>query len=186
MNNLILFENFKKFESYNITSTTGNKVVLYFETEQGSKYLMTDKGETKRWKSVHSNTGEDDKGLKEWYQKSFFVDPKYQYEANSIQFLIDKGFKCGLNIKNNKCVIYIVVNNKWKIANMKDAYSKSNINNDITFDVVFKPTIGYNACEYIFNDDNFSIKKYHFGSEVTKILPIDKITDNELKYFRKK
>lgn len=184
MKHLMIFENFRKFETYNITSTTGNKVVAYFETGQGSKYLITDKGETKRWKSVHSNTGGDDQGLKNWYQHSFFVDPKYQYEANSVQFLIDKGFKCALNIKNDKCTIYIVVDNKWKIANMKDAYPKSNIENDIIFEVKFKPTIGYNACEYILNNDNFSIKKYHFGSEVTKILPFDKISDNELKYFK--
>lgn len=175
----------KKFESYNITSTTGNKIVSYFETGQGSKYLITDKSETKRWKSEHSNTGSDDTGLKNWYQHSFFVDNKYQYEANSIQFLIDKGFKCGLNIKNDKCTIYIVVDNKWKIANMKDAYPKSNLNNDIIFDVKFQPIIGYSVCEYNLNTDNFSIKKYHFGSEVTKIISADKITDNELKFFKK-
>ena len=175
----------KLFESYNIKSTTGNNVSYYFETGQGSKYLITDKGETKRWKSVHSNTGEEDKGLKDWYQKSFFVNPKFEYEANSVLFLTDKGFKCAISIKNNQATIYVVDNNKWRIANMKDAYPKSNIDRELTFNITDKVTIGYHATEYNLNPDNFSIKNYHFGSPVTKIVSADKITDEELKYFKK-
>jgi hypothetical protein len=175
----------KIFEMFNITSTTGNKVVAYFETEQGSKYLITDKGETKRWKAVHSNTGEDDKGLKDWYQKSFFVDDKFQYEANSIQFLVDKGIKCALNIEKYKCKIYILKDGKWQIGNMRDAYPKANIDRPLVFDCLEKLTIGYNSVEYILNADKFSIKKYHFGSKVSKIINADKITDEELKYFKK-
>ena len=82
---------YKIFES--ITSTTGNKVVIYLETGQGSKYLMTDKGETKRWKSDHANTGGEDKGLKDWHQNSFFIDPKFENEANSVLHLTNKGMK---------------------------------------------------------------------------------------------
>ena len=55
-----------------VKSKSGNDVVLYFETEQGSKYILTDKNESKRIKSVHSNA--DDSGLKDWYQKCVFVD----------------------------------------------------------------------------------------------------------------
>ena len=33
----------KTFEAYNIKSTTGNSIIAYFETGQGSKYLRTDK-----------------------------------------------------------------------------------------------------------------------------------------------
>jgi len=172
------------FDNYNITSTTGNKVVAYFETTQGSKYLITDKGETKRWKSEHSNTGEEDKGLKEWYEHSFFVSPRFEYEANSIQFLVDKGFRCGMNIKNNNVTTYIVEDNKWRIANMKDAYPKSNIDKPIIFNMD-SLTTGYNVVEYNLNPDGFSIKKYHFGSTVSEIITADKITDEDLKYFRK-
>lgn len=175
----------KKYESYNITSFTGNKVEFYFETGQGSKYLRTDKGETKRYKVEHSNTGKDDVGLKDWYQKSFFVDPKFEYEANSIQFLIDKGFKCGLSIKNNKATIYVVDNNNWRIGNKSDAYPKSGQKGDLIFDISDEIIIGYNVVEYNLNSDKFSIKNYHFGSPVTKIISIDKITDQELKYFKK-
>lgn len=175
----------KKYDSYNIESTTGNKVIYYFETAQGSKYLITDKGETKRWKSVHSNTGGDDKGLKDWYQKSFFVEPKFEYEANSIQFLIGNGFKTAIYIKQNEATIYVVKDNKWVIGNMKDAYPKSNIDRELKFNFINKPTIGYNITEYNLNSDNFSIKNYHFGSEVTKIIDADKITDEEIKHFKK-
>lgn len=176
----------KLFEAYNITSTTGNKIVSYFETGQGSKYLRTDKGETKRYKVEHANTGTDDIGLKDWYQNSFFVDPKFEYEANSIQFLIDKGFKCGLSIKNNQSTIYIVEHNKWRIGNKLDAYPKAGQKGDLIFDITDKITIGYNAVEYNLNSDKFSIKSYHFGSPVTKIVNSDKITDEELKYFKNK
>lgn len=185
-------KNYKNFiqsyineSNYRITSTTGNNVEFYFETEQGSKYLITDKGETKRWKVIHSNTGEDDKGLKDWYQNSFFVDPKFQYEANSIQFLIDKGFKCALNIEKNTVKIFIVEENKWRVGNMLDAYPKSNINKPLIFECVNKPKIGYNVVEYNLNTDKFSIKNYHFGSEVNKIIPHNNITEEELKYFKK-
>lgn len=175
----------KKYEKYNIKSITGNNILSYFETEQGSKYLITDKGETKRWKSEHSNTGDEDTGLKKWYQKSFFVEPKFQYEANSIQFLIDKGFKTAINIKNNESIIYILKDNKWVIGNMKDAYPKSNIDRELKFNFVNKPTIGYNIIELDLNQDNFSIKNYHFGSEVSKIINADNIGDEEIKYFKK-
>ena len=33
----------KEFEDYNIKSTTGNNIIAYFETGQGSKYLITEK-----------------------------------------------------------------------------------------------------------------------------------------------
>lgn len=176
----------KLFEAFNITSTSGNKVVAYFETGQGSKYLITDKGETKRWKSVHVNTGDDDKGMKDWYQKSIFVDPKFEYQANSIQFLVDKGFRCGINVKGVKATTYVVEDYKWRIANMMDAYPKSNIDKPLFFECTDKLTMGYNVVEYNLNPDNFSIKNYHFDSPVTNIISADKITDNELKYFKNK
>jgi len=169
-----------------ITSSTGNNIILYFETGQGSKYLITDKGETKRWKSEHANTGGDDKGLKEWYQNSFFVDPKFEYEANSILFLFDKEIKCALNIKNNKVTIYVLKDNKWVIGNMLDAYPKAGKDKPLVFDCINNPTIGHSATEYILNNDKFSIKKYHFGSPVTKILPIEKLDKTTLDMFIKK
>lgn len=175
----------KTFEKFNITSTTGNKVVYYFETGQGSKYLMTDKGETKRWKSEHLNTGGEDKGLKNWYQNSFFVDPEYEYEANSVQFLIDKGFKCALNKDKGKITIYIIDNGKWRVGNMTDAYPKSNINKPLIFDYIDQPKNSFHVGEYNLNPDNFSIQSYHFGSPVTKIIKEEDISEEELKPFKK-
>ena len=82
-------------------------------------------------------------------------------------------------------VVHVVDNGKWRIANMKDAYSKSNIDRPLIFDFTNKVTIGNHVTEYNLNSDKFSIKKYHFGSEVTKVINADKITDEELKYFKK-
>ena len=175
------------FES--ITSTTGNKVVTYLETGQGSKYLMTDKGEVKRWKSVHALTGGEDKGLKSWQQKSFFIDPKFESKANSILYLIDKGMilsNIGIHVENNKVKIYILKDDKWIIGNMLDAYPKFGKDSPLEFECVDKPTIGYNIVEYSLEDNKFSLKKYHLGSPVTKITPIDNLDKKDLAFFIKK
>jgi hypothetical protein len=178
---------YKIFES--VTSTTGNKVVTYLETGQGSKYLMTDKGETKRWKSDHAMTGGEDKGLKEWHQKSFFVDPKFENEANSILHLTNKGMRVsniGIHVENNKVKIYIIKDGKWVIGNMLDAYPKFGKDSPLVFDCIDKPTIGYNIVEYNLGDNKFSLKNYHLGSPVTKIIPIDNLDKKELDFFIKK
>jgi hypothetical protein len=179
------FTSFQNWLNENVTSTTGNNVTTYFETGQGSKYLLTDKGETKRFKSAHANTGGEDQGLKEWFQKSFFVDPKFEYEANSIQFLIDKGFKnIGLSKKDNKITIYILKDNKWVIGNWTDAYPNAKKEKPLIFEYIETPKIGFNVAECIFKEDKFSIKNYHFGSEITKILPIDKVDEKTINLFK--
>lgn len=178
---------YRIFES--ITSTTGNKVVTYLETGQGSKYLMTDKGETKRWKSDHANTGGEDKGLKEWHQNSFFINPKFENEANCVLHLTNKGMKVsniGIHVENNKVKIYIIKDGKWVIGNMLDAYPKFGKDSPLIFDCVDRPTIGYNIVEYNLGDNKFSLKNYHLGSPVTKIVPIDNLDKKELDFFIKK
>jgi len=172
------------FES--ITSTTGNKVVTYLETGQGSKYLMTNKGETKRWKSVHTMTGGKDTGLKSWHQKSFFIEPKFESLANSILHLTNKGMilsNIGIHVENNKVKIYILKDDKWVIGNMLDAYPKFGKDSPLEFECVDKPTIGYNIVEYSLDDNKFSLKKYHCGSKVTKITPIDNLDKKDLAFF---
>jgi hypothetical protein len=188
-------QSYKIFES--VTSTTGNKVVTYLETEQGSKYLMTDKGETKRWKSDHAFSDGEDKGLKEWHQNSFFIDPKFKNKdgftttdlANSILHLTNKGMRIsniGIHVEDNKVKIYILKNGKWEEGNMLDAYPKFGKASPLVFDCTYEPTIGYNIVEYNLGDNKFSLKNYHLGSPVTKIVPIDNLDKKELDFFIKK
>ena len=63
------------------------KDITYFETSQGSKYIRLSDGRLRRWKSNHANTGGEDMGLHGWQQNSIFVDPKWDKEANSVQFI---------------------------------------------------------------------------------------------------
>ena len=63
----------KHIKLYNLYESTSSKgklvspslspISTYFETSQGSKYLLSDAGETKRWKSAHANTGGEDAGI---------------------------------------------------------------------------------------------------------------------------
>ena len=71
---------YKLYESTSkLVSPTLSPITTYFETAQGSKYLLSGKGETKRWKSAHANTGSEDSGkdlvysfLRDWAQSTSF------------------------------------------------------------------------------------------------------------------
>ena len=82
--------------------------ITFFKTSQGSKYIRMSDGRLRRWKSHHSNTGGEDKGLHGWSDMSIFVDPIYDKEANSPQFLIGKGFKIGLSKTQNGKMVVVV------------------------------------------------------------------------------
>lgn len=163
-------------------SPSGSKLITYFETAQGSKYVLSDKGESKRWKSSHANTGGDDKGAKGWYDTCLFVADKFQYEANSPQFLANKmALKdLAITIKGNKAAIYKRENNKWVLATWDDAYPKSKKGPiPLSFEFEKSPRNGLSTVEFI-NNSNHSLKSYHFGSEVSKVMPIDKAKDSDL------
>jgi hypothetical protein len=165
------------FESAPITSPSGAAVTTYFETGQGSKYLLSAKNESKRWKSSHANTGGDDQGAKRWYGQCVFVRDEFKYEANSIQFLTGNGINISdITISTNatKVAIYIRKDNKWAIATWDDAYPKSKKGpKPLSFDFVKVPAVGLSCAEFTV-DSNHRLKDYHYGSEVTKVLPIDK------------
>lgn len=78
-----------------------------------------------------------------------------------------------MNLQNK--YINIVLNDEIKHKNNKVIYH--NI-------IKYANTVIMNINVHI-NQDKFSIKNYHFGSEVTKIINSDKITDEEIKYFKK-
>lgn len=170
-----------------VKSKSGNNVVLYFETKQGSKYILTDKNESKRIKSVHSNA--DDSGLKDWYQKCVFVDEKSEKAANAFQFLVDK-FEVFLFAKGNAITLATKENGKFRNLKMSDAFPKAVSSNvlkdgDITFQYSTKPVIGQSVVEFNVESSG-KIKSYHFGSPVSKIKKIDELSQSELMSFKDK
>ena len=163
-----LRENIKK-----LLREFAEKDMIYFETAQGSKYIRTPEGKTKRWKSSHANTGGEDMGLHEWYENSIFVDPKYEYEANSPLHLNDKGITYTLtDSSNGGKVIMVLDNGKWRPGTWSDAYPTFiKFNPDkkdkiLGFKYTNKPTMGYNIVEFELKP-NKVIKRYHFGSPVS-------------------
>lgn len=174
-------------EAIQLQSPTGNKIVWYFETGQGSQYLLTDKNESKRWKSTHSNTGGEDTGLKNWMSNCVFVDPVNETEGNSGQFLMGNGFKIALSVNDTQGAFYVMDNNKWRLAMYVDAYPKAvkagvRENKPLAFKLSKQPTMGYNVLEYQLKEDK-SVKTVHFGSPVTKIIPANKLTKDNLNKF---
>jgi hypothetical protein len=159
--------------------------ITFFKTSQGSKYIRMSDGRLRRWKSHHSNTGGEDKGLHGWSDMSIFVDPIYDKEANSPQFLIGKGFKIGLSkTQNGKMVVVVFDNGNWRPATWKDAYpgfikiNPENENKPLAWEYIKEPKVGYNVVD--FNVKNNQLKSYHFGSEVSEV---SEFTDEDKKLF---
>jgi hypothetical protein len=94
---------YKLYESTSkqLVSPSYSPITTYFETAQGSKYLLSDRGETKRWKSAHANTGGEDSGLKEWYPNSMFVPQEDQDQMMAYEHLLDKGYKVSISKTQN-------------------------------------------------------------------------------------
>ena len=87
--NILITESQYKLISENINFDD----ITFFKTAQGSKYIRMSDGRLRRHKSYHTNTGGEDQGLHSWSNMSIFVEPQYDKEANSIQFLIGNGYK---------------------------------------------------------------------------------------------
>jgi len=172
----------KLHELQDIKSPSHAKIITYFETGQGSKYVFSASGESKRWKSSHANTGGEDQGAKTWYEKCIFVPDKFHYEGNSVQFLTNRFrlSEIALSLKGNKAAFYVRKNNKWEIATWDDAYPKSKKGPiPLTFEFSEKPIVGYSCLEFT-NGPNHALKNFHFGSEVTKVLPIEKADQSDI------
>jgi len=164
------------------------KTITYFETSQGSKYIRLPDGRLRRWKSNHANTGGEDMGLHGWQENSFFVEPKYEKEANSIQFIQNYYNLKNLGLsKNNdgKLVLMLYKDGAWKPATWADAYpvyvkrNPQSANKVLAWEYKKEPTKGYNVVD--FSLQNGRIKSYHFGSEVSKIE--NQIPQEEIKLF---
>lgn len=170
------------------TSPSGGKIVKYFETAQGSKYLRTDKGETKRWKKEHPNDW--DSGLKEWFSNSIFVPEADEKFANAGQFLFARDYKVALaNAQNKK--VFVIFDNGWRPAKWKDSYPThaknypSLADKILAFNYIEEPKIGYNVVEYNFKP-NGTLQSYHFGSPVSKIIKFTDLDDSTFSMFFKK
>lgn len=163
--------------------------ITFFKTEQGSKYIRLPDGRLRRFKSYHSNTGGEDMGLQKWSTQSIFVDPKYENEANSLQYLIGKGFKVALSKDaEGKMFPMVVDNNSWRPAKWEDAYtvySKQNpetANKVLFWTFVKEPTVGYHVVDFDLKggEKGTEVKSYHLGSKVSEI---SEFTDEDKELF---
>lgn len=172
-----------------LVSPTLSPITTYFETAQGSKYLLSDAGETKRWKSAHANTGGEDSGLKSWYPKSMFVPEEYQDVMLAYEHLLNKGYKISLSkTQNGKQVWIILKDNQWVPATYSDAYpTYSRLNPDkankpLAFTSSPTPVIGMMAIEYK-QEANGLIRSFHPGSPVSKVMSVEQADPRDLAYF---
>jgi|LauGreDrversion4_2_1035121.scaffolds.fasta_scaffold62053_7 hypothetical protein len=169
-------------------SPQGSKIDTYFETSQGSKYLRTEKGETKRWKKEHSNDW--DFGLKDWFSNSLFVPESEEKFANAGQFLFSRGYKVALANAGNKKV-FVIFDGGWRPAKWKDSYPThaqkfpEMAEKILGFSFIEQPRKGYNVVEYNFKP-NGSLQSYHFGSPVSKVMKFSDLDDENFKLFFKK
>jgi hypothetical protein len=183
---------YKLYESTSkgkLVSPSLSPISTYFETSQGSKYLLSDAGETKRWKSAHANTGGEDAGLKSWYPKSMFVPQEDQDSVMAYEHLLNKGYKISLSkTQNGKQVWIIYKEGKWIPATYSDAYpTYSRMNPDkadkpLAFSSSPTPTMGAMTVEYK-QDPNGLVRSFHPGSPVSKIVPIGNADPSDLAHF---
>ena len=172
-----------------LVSPSMSPIATYFETAQGSKYLLSQAGETKRWKSSHANTGGEDSGLKEWYPKSMFVPEGDINAIMAYEHLLDKGYKISLSkTQNGKMVWVIYKNNQWVPALYSDAYKnyvKLNpqmADKPLAFSSSSTPVMGYMAVEYK-QDPSGIVRSFHPGSPVSKVMSIEQADPKDLTYF---
>jgi len=172
-----------------LVSPSMSPITTYFETAQGSKYLLSQAGETKRWKSSHANTGGEDSGLKEWYPKSMFVPEEDINAMLAYEHLLDKGYKISISkTQSGKKVWVIYKNSQWVPALYSDAYKnyvKSHpqmADKPLAFTPSSTPVMGYMAVEYK-QDPSGIVRSFHPGSPVSKVMPIEQADQKDLSYF---
>jgi len=179
----------KNLPAAQIDENVDLKDFTYFETSQGSKYVRKNStSQLRRIKSYHANTGGKDAGLHGWKQQSMFIDPKFEKEANSVQFLMGKGFKkiAVSKTQDGKIVLLIPKDNKWVPATWGDAYPNFTKNKPeyqtkpLAWEYSKEPTMGYHVVDFEI-DSSRIIKDWHFGSPVSKIGPL---SDEDAKLFK--
>lgn len=167
--------------------------ITFFKTAQGSKYIRLQDGRLRRWKSSHANTAGEDMGLHAWSSQSFFVDPQYELQANSIQYLDGKGYEIDLSKialskdAEGKMFPMIADAGNWRPATWKDAYpafakQKPEIANKVlTWKYEKEPKVGYYVVDFDLKKGKGTILRgYHVGSPVSEI---GELTDEDKKLF---
>lgn len=189
MKNLKRYRVFESLPVKKLVSPSYSPITTYFETSQGSKYLLSQAGETKRWKSSHANTGGEDTGLKEWYPKSMFVPEEDLNSMMAYEHLLDKGYKISISkTQNGKNVWIIYKDNQWVPAVYSDAYKNyvrlnpEMANKPLSFSSSPAPVIGFMAVEYK-QDPSGIVRSFHPGSPVSRVVPIDQADPRDLQYF---
>lgn len=164
--------------------------ITYFETSKGSRYIRLSDGRLRRWKSYHADTGGEDMGLHEWHDNSIFVDPKYEKQANAVEFmqnyydLRDMGLSKN---KDGKMILMLYKDGVWSPATYSDAYPKytkvypEDSNKILGWEYVNTPTVGYHVVD--FSLKNNRLRSYHFGSEVSIVEPKGELSDDVKKLF---
>jgi hypothetical protein len=168
----------------------GHDITTYFETAQGSKYLLSAKGESKRIKSHHANTGGEDVGVKAWMQHCVFVPNTHETAANCYTFLASKFKHITIYMDGSSNISFKVYDTAWRDATNNDAFPKavkSGILKDIKIEFPFVkvPKIGFNVVEFNIGA-NKMVSSYHLGSPVSKVKSIDALTRDELEAFKDK
>jgi hypothetical protein len=176
------------YDLFETTTPFGSNVTTYFETAQGSKYILTSNNECRRIKSVHANTGGDDQGLKKWNSNAVFVSPEFTYQANAYQFLYHRVDHVLVHISGDLLALCLVENGKWRVAKMSEAYPKGVAagaakEGPIAFKFTKTPTVNFNIVEYNLKAKNI-ISSYHYGSPVSVIKPIAEISPEILASFK--
>lgn len=164
------------FKEHFITEVKSDDIKYAFTTAQGSRYIMTHDGKSRRIKSLHANTGEEDQGLHDWNDLMIFTDPSDKQSAGAGQYLIGRKFRVSINLQNNKGVFYVLdkSTNQWREGTFSDAYptfvklNPNQGNNPLHFTYVPYPVKGWDALEFKFRPDK-TIKGVHFGSPVSQI-----------------
>ena len=174
-------------ESSNFDSFT------YFETSKGSKYIMNDKGQLRRWKSYHQNTAGEDMGLHSWSDLSFFVDPSYYNSVSSYEQLsTNRGYKVAISKDAEGKMFYMIFDNgEWRPAKWDDAfptYVKNNPefkNKVLSWKYIRQPKIGYHVVDVSFKKEGSTqLSSFHIGNTVSRIE--DNVPDDEKNLFTDK
>lgn len=181
-----------KENTSSLQGPSGAPVKYFFKTNQGSMYILTEKGESRRIKSVHANTGGEDAGLHGWNQKCVFVPPEDSIKGNSMQYLRNNydGPVMLSVLKPNTLTFLMIKNNQWSPVLFKDAYTKSATDpkfqskseEPMEFKYVKEPTMGFSVCEWN-EKGNRLVSGYHFGSPVSEIKDINDVDPQILSQF---
>jgi hypothetical protein len=168
------------------------KKCKYFETSLGSKYIMNEHNQVRRWKSYHQNTAGEDEGLHAWNDFVFFVDEKYFDAVHAFETLFDK-FKFNIALGKDgagKLFYHLWDENiqKWRPATWGDAYptfSKTNPEKKtkvLTWEFTKTPTKGYHVVDVNYKTKGQTILSgFHIGNKISRIE--NTVPDEEIPYF---